>query len=114
MADKLTREELENKVAELENALGEINPSANYDQYRQVTLDSGLVIDPDLSKVTIREFRTMIDPATDEETGDKILAKIVGMMAVELSNLSYPEYRKVARAVIVLSQEPPSLDSGKA
>jgi hypothetical protein len=60
----------------------------------------------DLSKMTIREYRGMFDPQEDDNKTDETLARVAGMTLEELQLLSFPDYRKVARAFFSRCRNP--------
>lgn len=71
-----------------------------------VTLGNGRDLVIDLSKITIAEFRSLLDPAQAEHEGDAIIGKCVGMSAEKMGKLSYPDYRLLAREFFRKAREP--------
>jgi len=70
-----------------------------------VELSNGMTITYDWSAISQKEWRVLIDKATDEETNDTIVGKLVGMTADELSDLSPIDYRKVANGLFPAFKE---------
>ena len=59
-------------------------------------LTNGANITYDWSAISQKEWRLLLDKSTDEDTNDLIVAKIVGMTADELTDLSPVDYRRIA------------------
>jgi hypothetical protein len=60
----------------------------------------------DLNKITIKEFRSLFDKEQSDDEGDKILAKACGLNAEQVSNLPYPDYRRLSKAFFEAVKEP--------
>jgi len=61
----------------------------------------------DLSKMTIKEYRSTYDPAQPEGDADEIMARCAdGITLEELQSLSYPDWRLFGRAFFKKAQEP--------
>lgn len=71
-----------------------------------VTLSDGRGLVIDLSKITMVEFRSVLDPAQEAKEGDAIIGKCVGMTAEEVGELPMPDYRRLAQAFFVKAREP--------
>lgn len=71
-----------------------------------VTLSDGRGLTIDLSKITMAEFRLILNPAQDDAVGDGQIGKCVGLSAEELAVLPYPDYRLVADAFFRKAREP--------
>lgn len=71
-----------------------------------VTLSNGRGLTFDLSKITISEFRSLLDPAQDEHKGDELVGGCSGMTAAEIGALPFPEYQKLMRAFFRKAREP--------
>lgn len=71
-----------------------------------VTLSDGRGLTIDLTKITMAEFRSLLDPAQKNEEGDALVGKCVGLTAEELAALSHPDYRLVARDFFRKAREP--------
>ena len=59
-------------------------------------LTNGANITYNWNAITQKEWRSLLDKSTDEETNDIIVGKIVGMTADELTDLSPVDYRRIA------------------
>ena len=75
-----------------------------------VELVDGRVVSIDLNAITLREFREMVAPETEQERTDEITAKVVGMTADELTGLGFTDYQRVLRAVIECARDPLGTD----
>jgi hypothetical protein len=62
-----------------------------------ITLKSGKEVTIDLYKLTVLEIRALLDKKAKDHDGDEILAKAVGMSVEELTELPFPDYRKLTR-----------------
>jgi len=71
-----------------------------------LTLLDGREITFDISKISLREFRALIDPDRPDEEGDELLGRCAGLDAEEVADLPYPEYRKLTRAFFAKAREP--------
>jgi hypothetical protein len=69
-------------------------------------LKDGREINFDLSLMSISEYRGLFDPEKKADDGDGIIAKVTGLTEAEISALSYPEYKKVAKAFFRKAAEP--------
>ena len=73
----------------------------------KIFLTDGRELIPDMSKMTIKDFRELVDPETSEDDGDKIMARIVGITLEDIQGLSYDNWRLIAGKILAYSQEPP-------
>ncbi|MCJ7528977.1 MAG: hypothetical protein MUO37_12935 [Methyloceanibacter sp.] len=71
-----------------------------------VTLSDGRDLVIDLGKITISEFRALLDPAQAEHEGDKLIGRCVGLSAEKVGALSYPDYRLLTREFFRKAREP--------
>lgn len=71
-----------------------------------VTLSDGKEITFDLSKMTIKEYRSILDPQEETDKSDGTLARVAGMELEDVQNLPYPDYRRIANAFFKKCQEP--------
>ena len=71
-----------------------------------LTLEDGREITFDLNKITLREFRALVDPARPDEEGDELLGRCAGLDKDEIANLPYPEYRRLTKAFFARAREP--------
>jgi len=64
-----------------------------------ITLSDGREITFDFKKLTITEFRDLRNPekAGEDDKGDEILARVIGLTKKKLQDLSYYDYRLVTR-----------------
>jgi len=60
----------------------------------------------DLSKLTIAEFRSLFDKEQKQEDEDEIMARVCGMTAEELRELSYLDYKKLTTAFFKKARDP--------
>ena len=60
--------------------------------------DSGKEITFDLNKMSISEFRNMLDPQEDLDKSDATLARVAGIEVEELQALPYPDYKRLGVA----------------
>lgn len=72
----------------------------------EVKLSDGRGLVFDLSKITISEFRALLDPARNEGEGDELLGRCVGLTADEIGALPYPDYRVLVEAFYKTAREP--------
>lgn len=71
-----------------------------------VTLSDGREIEFDLSKMTIKEYRALFDPAQPDEDEFKTLSKVTGVEADVLGNMDYITYRRLLTAFFAKAREP--------
>lgn len=69
-----------------------------------IVLSDGRELSIDFNKITLADWREMIDPARPEERGDKIAARIVGL-SDQIVNLSFPDGQRIFREIFHRAQE---------
>lgn len=78
-------------------------------------MQPGKEITVDLNRITIREYRSLFDPAQAREDEDAIIAKAFGVTVEEMLDLSQPEYRRLTKIFFEKAREPlddPNSQSG--
>jgi hypothetical protein len=65
-----------------------------------VELHDGRVLEIDLHRITILEWRSIFDRDQAPMAEDEVIAKVVGMKLKEYQALSQPDWRAVVKAVI--------------
>jgi hypothetical protein len=60
----------------------------------------------DLDKISIEEYRKLMDSRMHDPAQDETLAKAAGMTVEGVRALSYREYRKLVRDLVKATQEP--------
>jgi len=70
-----------------------------------VKLSGGKEITIDLFRISIREFRQLVK-SPDQDTEDRILAKVAGITEEELLSLPQPDYRLLVDKFFKAIQEP--------
>ena len=63
-------------------------------------------MDINLSLISIKEFRSLLDEKQTAEEGDVILAKACGVTVDEIQALPYPDYRRLVKAFYEKAREP--------
>jgi len=71
-----------------------------------ITLSDGREIDIDLYKISLQDYRNLLDPERPNEEGDAIIGRCIGMTAEEVGNLPYPDYRLIVKALFEKSRNP--------
>jgi hypothetical protein len=71
-----------------------------------ITLSDGRQVVIDLNRVSMREFRALLDKDQKMEEGDATLAKAVGMAPEELLGLGHTDYRLLVAAFFKAAREP--------
>lgn len=66
----------------------------------------GREITIDMSKITIKEYRTLFSPEQTAEEGDAVVGKTVGMTAEEIQALPQPDYRKLVAKFFEAAKAP--------
>ena len=61
-----------------------------------ITLSDGRGVEYDWHRISQKEWRILLDQSTDVDTNDRIVGKLVGMTADELSDLNVLDYRVIA------------------
>ena len=63
-------------------------------------------MDIDLNRITIKEFRSLLDEKQTAEEGDVILAKACGVTVDEIQAMPYTEYRRLVKSFYEKAREP--------
>lgn len=71
-----------------------------------IVLKDGREINIDLSLITIAEYRSLFDPEKKQDDGDPIIAKVTGLTELEVAELPYTEYKRIAKAFFKKAAEP--------
>ena len=71
-----------------------------------ITLSDGRQVSYDLSKITIREFRALFKTEQPDSEEWATLAKVTGLTAQEIGDLSYPDYRRLAKGFFEAAKDP--------
>ena len=71
-----------------------------------VKLSDGREITFDLYKVSLREFRALLNPERPDDEGDELLGRCSGLSAEEIGDLPYPDFRKLTRAFYNRARNP--------
>ena len=58
-----------------------------------ITLSDGREVEYDWHRISQKEWRILLDQSTDVDTNDRIVGKLIGMTADELSDLNVLDYR---------------------
>jgi hypothetical protein len=69
-------------------------------------LSDGREIVIDLYKITIKEWRALLNPEQKEEDEYKLLAKVSGLTAKEVADLPYPDFRLLGLKVAEKASNP--------
>ena len=75
-----------------------------------IKLSDGREVTVNLNAISLREFREMVAPETEQERTDELTAKVVGMTADELTGMGFMDYQRILRAVIESARDPLSAD----
>lgn len=75
-------------------------------EQRRADVHGVVVVDIDLSRITIREYRSLFDKDQKQEDEDAVLAKACGLTVDELLGLSQPEYRRLVQEFFAKAREP--------
>lgn len=71
-----------------------------------VTLSDGREVEFDLYKISMAEYRALLEVGQPPEEGDEMVARIIGWKADEVASLPYPDYRKLIRAFFRKASSP--------
>lgn len=71
-----------------------------------VTLSDGREIEFDLSKLTIKEYRSLFDPSQPEEDEYGILGRVSGLSAEEIEELPLLEWKRFYGGFLKKAREP--------
>ena len=69
-------------------------------------LSDGRELDIDLHRVTIKEWRALLDPEQSNADEYATLAKIVGWKAKDVESLPYPDFRLLGMKVAEKASNP--------
>ena len=72
------------------------------------TLSDGRGIDIDLSQLTIKEWKSLFDPAQPDAEEFALIARVIGWEVEELENIKQPDYSNLMKALYARSQNPVS------
>lgn len=72
----------------------------------EVVLEDGRLIQIDLNRITVAEWRRLFDPSQLPEEEDEILSKAAGMTAEEWRSLGLADWRKVSMAILEKGRNP--------
>lgn len=71
-----------------------------------LTLSDGRAVTFDLTRITMREFRSLFDGAQANEVGDELVGRTCGMSGDDLGALPYVDYRRLMAAFFKRCREP--------
>lgn len=77
----------------------------------------GKEFDVDLSRITIREYRSIFDKDQPREEEDAVISKAAGLTVDEMLDLSQPDYRRLLELFFTKAREPladPNSPSGSS
>lgn len=77
-----------------------------------ITLEGGQEITFDLSRLTLREFRSLFDTRQKPEDEDVILSKVCGLTLEEYQALDYLSWRRLCAAFFERARNPDLKNSG--
>ena len=69
-------------------------------------LSDGREVTIDLYKITIKEWRALLNPEQKEEDEYKLLAKVSGLSSKEVADLPYPDFRLLGNKVAEKASRP--------
>ena len=72
------------------------------------TLSDGRDVDIDLSKLTIKEWKSLFNPAQPDEDEFALIARVTGWEVKEIENILQPDYQKLMVALYARAQNPVS------
>jgi hypothetical protein len=72
------------------------------------TLSDGREIDIDLSKLTIKEWRSLRDPAQPVAEEFELISRVTGWEVKEIENMKQPDYRLLIITLVARSINPVS------
>ena len=76
-----------------------------------VTLSDGRLLSIDLNKITVKEFRQLVDPSTEKADEDALIARACGIEPDEIPGMGYVDYTRLVRAVIDAARDPLGADT---
>ncbi len=72
------------------------------------TLSDGRAITPDLGQVSIKEWKSLFNPAQPDEDEFALIARITGLSVEDVENLKQPEYVLLFKELYARSLNPVS------
>jgi hypothetical protein len=69
-------------------------------------LSDGTEVTIDLYKITIKEWRNLLDPEQSNEDEYKLLAKVSGLTAKQVGDLAYRDFRLLGQKVAEKASNP--------
>ena len=73
----------------------------------KAVLSDGRELEPDLSKISLGEWRRLFDPETTLDEEDELVARVFGITVDEMVNkVSQPDYRRLNKALLEAGTEP--------
>lgn len=69
-------------------------------------LSDGREVTIDLYKITIKEWRALLNPEQKEDDEYALLAKVSGMKPKEVADLPYPDFRLLGQKVAEKASSP--------
>ncbi len=77
-------------------------------QMADFTLSDGREIDIDLSQLTIKEWRSLRDPAQPDEEEFALISRVTGLKVEDVENIKQPDYQLLISALVARSVNPVS------
>jgi hypothetical protein len=78
-----------------------------------VKLKDGREVEADLSRMTIGEYRSLLNPEQSEAEGDAIVARVFGLDPAEMAGLPYTDFRVLSEELFERIRKPsPNSPSG--
>ena len=71
-----------------------------------VRLADGREVTPDLSLITIREYRAIFNPKQPQADEDATLAKVFGISVDELNDQNVPTFKRLFAAFLEAAKQP--------
>jgi hypothetical protein len=71
-----------------------------------VKLKDGREVEADLSRMTIGEFRAMLNPEQADAEGDAIVARVFGLDPAEMAGLPYTDFRALSEELFERIRNP--------
>ena len=65
-------------------------------------------VDIDLSQITIKEWRSLRDPAQPDEEEFALIARVIGWKVEDVENIKQPDYQLLITALVARSVNPVS------
>ena len=72
------------------------------------TLSDGREIDIDLGQITIKEWKSLFNPAQPDEDEFALISRVTGWEVEELENIKQPDYRLLMVELVARSLNPVS------